>query len=197
MKNRALLSALAVCFIAAGCDKKADAPPPPKAAAAVTPLPPAAPQAPAASANQDATPAQPAQVAMASGKRVGVPSFKGSGGPLCDGGGANCEVEVDAADAGSGCTIAKNPPRVKAKKGSAQTIKWRMKQGSTWQLDKVVFADAGAPFSCQSNGPQIHCNTPNNDTQPTEYDYVVHVKKGGQTCSSDPMIVNGADTATP
>jgi hypothetical protein len=181
MKNRALLSALALCFLVAACESKKATEPPKPTTAAVVPLPPAAPTAPAASAKQDA---QPVQVAQAAAK------------VFCENG-AHCEVEVTVTDVSGGCTMAKNPDRTLVKKGHAETIKWRMAGGSTWQLDKIVFTKPNSPFTCQANGPQIHCHTPNSETSFVEYPYVVHVKKGAQKCSTDPMIVNGADTSTP
>jgi hypothetical protein len=190
MRNRALLSALAVCFIAAGCDSKPAATAQPKPAPAVTPLPPPAPQPPAASANQDAT---GGAVKLAQANDVPDPNAQP---PFCNNG-AHCEVEVSVTENGGRCTrIVKNPDRLRVWKGHAETIQFRMAAGSSWSLERIAFANPNAPFSCNGNGP-INCSTPNNETTATEYRYVVHVKKGNVTCSADPMIVNGADNSTP
>lgn len=195
MENRALLSALALCFLAAGCNsQKAAEPAQSKPTAAVVPLPAAAPTAPPASSQQDAKSGAPApsptqQVAQGGGPKV-------TAAPLCDHA-AHCDVEVRVTDSGGGCVIAKDPDRLKVMKGHAETIKWSMASGSTWALDKIVFVKPNSPFTCRTNGPNINCQTPNTENQATEYPYYVHVKKGTQKCSTDPMIVNGADTTTP
>ena len=190
MKKRALLSALALCFLAAGCPQKGTEPPKPKDTAAVVPLPPAAPTAPAASANQDAKPAgaassQPAQVAQTTQKAVAKTN-------ACKGG-QHCSVEVTVTDgAGSSCTIVKSPDPLYVAKGNPEKITWKMAPGSTWALDKIVF-NAGAPFKCRANGPHITCDDANTETAPKQHPYWVHVKKGTAKCSNDPMIVNGAE----
>lgn len=190
MKKRALLSAIALCFLASGCDSKKTAEPPKPTTAAVVPLPPAAPTAPAASANQDAkTATASAQVAQAQPEQKKQVALK----PACKGGN-HCKVEVAVTDGpGTSCTIKKDPDTLHVAKGSPEKITWKMANGSTWALDKIVFNSAGAPFKCAANGPHITCEDDNKETSPKQHPYKVHVKKGTVKCSTDPMIVNGAE----
>lgn len=189
MSYRALLAAVSVCFIAAGCENKPAEAPKPTTQAKVTPLPPAAPTAPAASAGQDATASTAPQAAMDTKSAAAPLTPK----PACKGGN-NCNIDVEvAADT---CTITKRPPRKHVAKGHAEKLTWTIKTAG-WDFDAngVSFSGAGASvFTCKPAGAgKYECDDKNADASPTDYPYAVKVKdKSGKACSNDPMIVNGA-----
>jgi len=197
MKNRALLSAVAVCFLVAGCQKKEE-PAQPKVADKVVPVPSAAPTAPPASAAQDAKPAQLAQITAA--------AMKG-----CSRGRGNCKIKVTVqTNAAGDCTkIIKDPDSRGVWAGAPGhperdvPIVWElMTQG--WEFDA-----AGVNFS---NNPKFKNGAPSNKNRTFtwtdvnddtgKHDYVVKVvnSKTKKPCEADPSIVNGVlveDTAPP
>jgi hypothetical protein len=192
MKNRALLSVLALCVLAAGCDsQKAAEPPKPKTAAAVIPLPPAAPTAPAASANQDA---QPVQVAQSSTPTVPPTTLK----PACKQGN-NCTVELTVTGTTSqNCMITKDRPKLHVARGHDETIHWKITNAAgaaAWDFDaNGVDFSGNSAFTCSANGTRKYkCGDKNAETTHTPHNYKLKLKAGNQTCDHDPMIVNGAD----
>lgn len=194
MTYRALIPAVALLAVLAGCENKPAEAPKSTPQAKVTPLPPAAPAAPAASGGQDAAPA--AQTAAVMGIQQAT-AMK----PACKGG-ANCNIDVMVS--GDPCSIAKHPPKKHVAKGSPEKLTWTIQNtgGSTWDFDAngVSFPGAGASvFTCKAAGAgKYECDDKNADAAPTPYNYNVKVKdKGGKTCSNDPMIVNGADVTNP
>ncbi|HUQ28934.1 MAG TPA: hypothetical protein VM051_10090 [Usitatibacter sp.] len=181
--NRALLSAIALCFAAVGCDSQKTAEPPKPKAQAVVPMPAEAPKAPAASAGQDA------KTMLAGGTKAGAPKAKK---PACKNNN-NCTVELDVTGtANPDCMIIKSDNRFFVAKGSAEKIKWKIKTAG-WDFEPangIAFADP--QFKCAPQGSQYVCDDANKDTKPTDYPYTIALKKGSAKCTVDPMIVNGA-----
>ena len=180
MKNRALLSVLALSLLAAACDSKKTAEPPkPQATAAVVPLPPAAPQAPAASANQDA---KPVQLAQADPKATARPP-KGCGGN-------NCKIDITVGD---NCSIKASPDPLPVFAKDID-IKWSISTGG-WKFapNGIEFKKANTQFSANSGGNtnNYKWKDANGDTE--KYDYAIHVVNGDKKCDADPSIVNGAE----
>ncbi len=199
MKNRALLSALALCFVAAGCDaKKAAEPPPPKAAAAVTPLPPAAPQPPAASANQDA---KPVQVAAADTPKTdapktgagGVAPTKGNGRKGCTQG--RCKVIIDVTEGATPCAKA-TPDMVHVFEGNKNdNIMWTIRTpGWEFAANGIAWKDSGQKqFTAGGhNGSKNTFKWKDANTDEKEYKYAIHLVNGKKKCDADPSAVNGA-----
>jgi hypothetical protein len=192
MKNRALLSVLALCVLAAGCDsQKAAEPPKPKTAAAVIPLPPAAPTAPAASANQDAQPVQVAQ--SGTPKQAETMALK----PACKQGN-NCTVELTVTGTtAQNCKITKDRPKLHVARGQPETVHWKINASgaANWDFDtNGVDFSGNSAFTCSANGAgKYKCGDKNSETTHTPHHYTIKLKAGNQTCTNDPMIVNGAD----
>jgi len=184
MVNRALLSALAVCFAVAGCEKPAE-PPKTKPAAAVVPLPPEAPKAPAASAGQDAQPAQMAQAAA-------LPT---SGG--CKAG--QCKVELDVTgDDDSNCKIKKTPDALPVwTQNKNDTMRWIINTAD-WEFDNdgIKLVTPNPQFTAPGHDGAKHkykIVNANTDTASTAHYYKISLtnKKTGKKCTKDPSIVNG------
>ena len=194
MRNRALLSALALCFIAAGCDSKPAASPQPKAAAAVTPLPPPAPTAPAASAGQDAKASEPAQVAQTGVTKQAVATTLKDACKNTN----NCTITLTVTGTTSqNCNITKDRPELHVAKGRPETVHWKINNtpgGLNWDFDTNGIDFRGnALFTCSSNGANKYkCDDKNPETTKTPHRYYVRLKAGSVTCDKDPMIVNGA-----
>jgi hypothetical protein len=192
MKNRALLSVLALSLLAAACDSQKTAEPPkPQATAAVVPLPPAAAQAPAASANQDA---KPVQLAQSDTKQAETMALK----PACKQGN-NCTVELTVTGTtGQNCKITKDRPKLHVARGHAETIHWKITNATgaaAWDFDaNGVDFSGNSAFTCSANGSRKYkCEDKNPEATHTQHHYTVKLKAGNQTCNNDPMIVNGAD----
>ena len=192
MKNRALLSALALCFIAAGCDSQKTAKPPEPKAAAVVPLPPPAPTAPAASSGQDA---KPAQVAQADAK----PDTKAGAAPMarpkkgCSGN--NCKVEITV---GANCAITVDPQNLPVFAQNVE-IKWSLKPAH-WKFaaNGIDFKDTGqGQFHNPAGGNSNNFKWKDDNTDQRPYGYWIHVVNGKDKCDADPSIVNGAETDAP
>ena len=181
--NRALLSAIALCF-AAGCDQKPAEPPKPKTAA-VIPLPAEAPKPAPASAGQDATPAQVAQ-------KAGTPGKTGRAG--C--GKGKCKVKLTIDDSVTPCRVTYNAEHLSVY-GENNTVSWHATGG--WKFDKngIDLPMGGGQFTNpQGEGsPTYSWDDMNNDTK--QYKYTINLKKGTKTCKVDPSIVNGADSEDP
>jgi hypothetical protein len=183
--NRALLSALALCFAVMGCDSQKAAEPPKPKTAAVVAVPPEAPKAPAASAGQDAQPVQVTQNKTGAPGAATVPACKG---------GNHCQVDVAVTGEGTACRITKNPDTLHVARGRAEKITWKLGGGSSsWSFDTIKFA-AGAPFACRAQGPHYECDDANSESSKTPHRYTIHLKDAsGRKCSNDPTIVNGSD----
>jgi hypothetical protein len=196
MNNRALLSAVALCFLVAGCQPKKEEPAQPKVADKVVPLPAAAPTPPPASADQDAKNAPVAQVADA---KPGVaPSPKG--GPLgCTRG--RCKVSLDVTGAGDpNCTIAKNPdPLYVWAQNQGDTIVFTVRTNG-WSFDANGISFATGNFTCSPGGNPQTYNCVNPNQAKGTHNYKVKLKTSdGKKCTKDPSVVNGVDDpdATP
>jgi hypothetical protein len=188
MKNRALLSAIALCFAAVGCDSQKTAEPPkPKTAQAVVPMPSEAPKAPAASAGQDA---KPMQVAGTKAGSAGAPKAMK---PACKNNN-HCTVELDVTGtANPNCKIVKSDDKLFVAKGRAEKITWKIRTAG-WDFDTNGIAFPASPqFKCGPQGNKFECDDPNTETKPTDHPYTIALKKGAAKCSVDPMIVNGAE----
>jgi hypothetical protein len=193
MKTRALLSALALCLVAAGCDSQKTAEPPKPKTAAVVPLPPAAPTAPAASANQDA---QPVQMVQADAPKPAQPTALK---PACKQGN-NCTVELTVTGTtAQNCMITKDRPKLHVARGQREMIHWKITNAAgaaNWDFDTngVDFHGHNA-FTCSADGARKYkCDDSNPETTHTPHNYDLKLKAGNQVCTHDPMIVNGADT---
>jgi hypothetical protein len=207
MKNRALLSAFALCFLAAGCDSKKPAEPAqPKVTAAVVPLPPAAPQPPAASANQDAKPAavaqqQPVQMAQTDAKKAGDP-FAAMQGCKKD----KCKITLNVAGTtAADCKITADPDkRGVHKDNKGDHIEWTIVGGAKdWEFDtNGIDFGSNRQFSDAhpAGSKKYKVKDANTDTTPTEHAYTMHLKSTADAkvkCSKDPSIVNDVQTPEP
>jgi hypothetical protein len=189
MKNRALLSAVALCFLVAGCESKKEEPAKPKVADKVIPVPAAAPTAPPASADQDAKPMKMADTKAAASAIP--PGLKGCKKNRCD---------VTLTVTGSGdpdCKITASPnPRGVHKDNKGDHIKWTIATAG-WEFDANGIDFGGDPqFSGgQLNGAnnKYRWTDANTDPAPTQHDYRMNLKnpKTGKKCTKDPSIVNG------
>ena len=183
MKNRALLSAVAVCFLVAGCESKKDEPPKPKVADKVVPLPAEAPKAPPASANQDATP-----------KKVGdvAPPAAPQG---CTRG--NCKVWLDVTGTEDPtCNIRKQPDPLYVWKDNKNDTMAFMVRTTDWSFDAngISFATGGITCTADANPKKYNCLNPNPGKG--EHPYLVKLKhSSGKKCTKDPSVVNGVDDA--
>ena len=186
MFNRALLSAVAVCFAVAGCDSNKPAEPPkPKAAAAVVPLP---AEKAAASGYPDAKPAQVADAKKAAS------SLKG-----CKAG--QCKVELTVTGEGDpNCNIAKSrDPLPVWKQNKNDTLRWIINTNG-WEFanDGIKFSDA--QFTGAGHDGAKHkfkVKDANTDTAEKAYPYAIKLvnAKTRKTCTKDPSVVNGVDSA--
>ena len=187
MKNRALLSAIALCFLVAGCESKKEEPAKPKVADKVVPLPAAAPTAPPASAEQDAKPAQVAQVTRA--------AMKG-----CKRGNCKITITVQTNPAGDCTGMMKVPDPRGVWKGTASApqrdvpIEWTIATPD-WQFDAKGVDFRGDPKfrnGAPSNGNRTFTWTDvNDDSAPHDYWVNLVNPKTKKHCNADPSIVNG------
>jgi hypothetical protein len=193
MRNRPLLSALAVCFLAAGCDSKKPAEPaPPKpVTAAVVPVP-AASQPSAAPANPDARPAAAQADAPKAG---GAAPAKGNGRKGC--GQGNCKVTIDVMEGQTPCAKA-NPDKLDVFRNNKNDhIRWSLNGASGWKFTAsgIEWKDSGQnQFS--DGGPEAGGDKfkwKNANTDEKEYRYTIHLVKGKAKCDVDPSAINGAD----
>ena len=186
--NRALLSAIAMCFAVAGCDSQKTAEPPkPKTAQAVVPLPPEAPKAPAASAAQDAK-----QMAVADNKAGGSVAPAKVKKPACKGGN-HCTVDLDVTGTSDpDCKIAKSDQTLYVARGLPEKITWKIGTHG-WAFDTNGIAFNNPQFKCAAQGNHFVCDDANPEKTPTNYPYNIALKSGSAKCTVDPMIVNGAD----
>jgi hypothetical protein len=202
MKKRALLSAIALCFLAAGCPQKATEPPKPKDTAAVVPLPPAAPTAPAASANQDAKPAQLAsssspQVAQADLKVFTPPPVPADLKGCSDRpGGRGCKVTLTVQGSGDpGCKITADPyHRGVFKNYKKKFIEWNIATAD-WQFDAngIDFGNNSQFSDGSGTGTaQYKVKDQNDATAPKQHPYKINLKHKttGARCTKDPTVVN-------
>lgn len=190
MRNRALLSAMAVCFAVAACESKKDEPPNPKAAQAVVPLPPEAPKPAAASANQDAKPVQPADApkAGASNRKV-RPGTKGCGN-------GKCVVNIKNITPGKRCTASYNAEKLQVA-GQNETITWNPTGGWKFEEKGIELPVGGGQFSNPQGGGTNKFTVVDANSDDVPYKYTIRLVKGGEKCELDPSIVNGADTIDP
>ena len=185
MKKRALLSALALCFLAAGCDSKKPADPtPPKPTAAVVPLP------PAASANQDAKPAQMAQMDAKPAPKAG------NGRKGCKKN--QCNVVINVTEGATPCATA-TPDKLDVYKGNKDDqIRWTIATQGWKFVSKekgIVWKDSGQrqfrDGDFDGNPNKFKWTDANTDD--LEYKYQIHLVNGSKKCDVDPSAVNGAD----
>jgi hypothetical protein len=189
--NRALLSALTLCFAAVGCDSQKAAEPPKPKTAAVVPLPPEAPTAAAASANQDAKTMPVAGVQKAGAPAAGKkrPGTKGCGN-------GKCVVTIKNIKPGTPwCTATYNAETLEVA-GTGETITWHATGGWDFASNGIEIASGNSQFSgAQAAGNKFTMVDANSDE--TKYKYVVHLVKGKEKCAMDPSIANGAETIDP
>jgi hypothetical protein len=186
MRNRALLSAVAVCFVAAACDSKKAAEPAQQkpATAAVVPLPTANPDAKA--------------LATADAPKAGAAApAKGNGRKGCTQG--NCKVTIDVQEGQTPCARA-NPDKLDVFKDNKNDhIKWTINAPNGWK-----FASNGIEWKDGqqnqftgggSDGADHKFKWQNANTDDREYHYKIHLVKGKAKCDVDPSAINGADEA--
>ena len=196
MKNRALLSAIALCFLVAGCESKKEEPVKPKVVDKVVPVPAPAPTPPPASAAQDAKPAGVAQVADT--QKAAAPAPPGLKG--CKRGNCKITLTVQVGPSGDCTRILKVPDPRGIWKGDPKNP----------QLDVPIVWDIATPdweFTAKgidfNNNGKFKNGTPGadkrtftwtdvNDDQGT-HAYSVNLvnPKTKKTCNIDPSIVNG------
>ena len=192
MRNRALLSAVAVCFIAAGCDTKKPADPPkPKTEAAVVP--------------QDAKPVQLAQSGTAKSDAP-APAVTKKAAPAIPAGlkgckQGNCKITLTVRGTGSSCDITPSPdPRGVFKDNKNDFMEWRIATAD-WEFDAngIEFPGDSEFSDGQAAGPQKYkVKNKNSDTTPTAHAYNINLKhKSGAKCSKDPSVVNDVLVAEP
>jgi len=194
MKNRALLSAIALCFLVAGCESKKEEPVKPKVADKVVPVPAPAPTPPPASAAQDAKPAGVAQVAGTQ-KAAAPAAMRG-----CKRGNCKITVTVQTSPGGDCTRIMKVPEHRGVWAGTPSNpqrdvpIEWNLATPD-WQFDAkgVDFAGNGKfRNGVASNGKRTFTWTDVNDDT-GQHNYAVNLvnPKTNKKCSADPSIVNG------
>ena len=175
MINRALLPAIAACFVVAACSQKSTEAPKPQSSA-VVPLPPEAPKPPAASANQDAKPAG-----------------KGNGRKGC--GHGNCKVDIVVNMSATPCAKV-TPENLDVFKGNKHDgIKWSISTtGWKFAANGIEFKDAKQKQFSEGGGHNTNTFRwkDANDDEET-YKYSIHVTDGAKKCDVDPSVVNGAD----
>jgi hypothetical protein len=187
VKNRALLSAVALCFVVAGCESKKEAPAQPKVADKVVPLPAAAPTPPPASGNQDASPGKAGQVAP-------PPPYP----PGCTQG--NCKVWMDVTGTEDpNCSIRKQPNPLYVYKGNQNDTISFMLRTTDWEFqpDGIVFSTGGITCTRDANPKKFSCLNPNTTPGVSTHNYSVKVKntRTNKGCTQDPSVVNGVDDA--
>jgi hypothetical protein len=193
MRNRALLSALALCLSVAACESKKDEPPKPKTAQAVVPLPPEAPKPAAASAEQDAKPMQVADnkaAATSPSKRTVRPGSKGCGN-------GKCIVNVKTVTPGKPyCTGTYNADKLEVA-GQHETITWNVAGGWKFDNDGVELPVGGQQFTGATGAGGTKYSVVDENSDDKTYKYKLHLVKGADKCTIDPSIVNGAETIDP
>jgi hypothetical protein len=193
MKNRALLSALALCFAAMGCDsQKAAEPPKPKTAQAVVPMPAEAPKAPAASAGQDAKPMPVADTKA--GTKAAAPRAKRPGTKGC--GDGKCVVKIKDVKPGTPCTATFNAEHLEVA-GLDQTITWHVTGGWMFDANGIDLPTAATQFTNPQGGGTNKFSWVDANTDDKKYKYAVRMTKGKDKCVIDPSIVNGAELVDP
>jgi len=189
MRNRALLSAIALCFSVGACEARKDEPPKPKTAQAVVPLPPEAPKAAAASAEQDARPMQVAdnKAAASPAKRSVRPGTKGCGH-------GKCIVNIKTVTPGKPyCTGTYNAEKLEVA-GQNETITWNVAGGWKFDNDGIELPVGGKQFSGATGAGGTKYTVVDENSDDKTYKYKVHLVKGSDKCTIDPSIVNGAET---
>lgn len=187
MKNRALSSAVALCFLVAGCESKREEPVKPKVADKVIPLPAAAPTAPPASASQDAKPMQ------ATDARSGT-AAPAKAGNNCQNG-QKCLVTLTVNADAKPCKVMKDKDPLKVVKGHPETITWKIATAG-WVFDARGIDFSGNPQFNKGAGATTDTWTvedANTDTKPKPHPYKINLRKGQQKCNQDPSIVNGVE----
>ncbi|MBC8023614.1 MAG: hypothetical protein H7Y14_10870 [Burkholderiales bacterium] len=170
--NRALLSALAVCFAVAGCDSQKPAEPPkPNTSQAVVPQP-------------DAKPQQVVGTTKA-------PPPKGRGG--C--GGGRCVVKITVDDTVTPCKVSYSTEHLSV--FGPNTIRWTAQGGWLFEKDGIVFPTGSGQFSNPTGGGSATFAWTDANTDKLKYKYTVNLKKGAKKCKNDPSVVNGADFEDP
>jgi hypothetical protein len=186
MRNRALLSALALCLSLGACEAKKDEPPKPKTAQAVVPLPPEAPKPAAASAGQDAGPVRLAQAAQTdpatAGKRPGCA-------------GARCVVKITVDDNVTPCKVTYSTDDLSIY--GANNIRWVAQDGWLFDKDGIDLPAGGGQFSNAAGEGTATYSWDDKNSDKLKYKYKVNLKKGAKTCKGDPSVVNGADYDDP
>lgn len=180
MKNRALLSAIAICFAVVGCSKPEEAAKPKPVASAPTPKPPEAPVAQPGSSSPAKTDAPATKVSAADIEAARkVPGCVGD----------KCKVDVTVVD----CAITVNPPLLTVTSKDVD-IKWKLKtNGYEFTENGIEFKVGNSQFSgkAKQGDDTFKWKDANSDTG--VYDYTVELKKkDGTICRLDPSIVNGA-----
>ena len=186
--NRALLSAIALCFAAAGCDQKPAEPQKPKTAAAVVPLPPEAPKPAAASSGQDASPVQVAQAKT--GGRPKRPGTKGCGE-------GKCVVKIKSVTPGTPyCTATYNAEHLEVA-GENQTITWHATGGWKFDANGIDLPSGSNQFSGAQGGGTNKFSVVDANSDDKKYKYTIWLTKGKDKCQIDPSVLNGAETVDP
>ncbi len=185
--NRALLSAIALCF-AAGCEQKPAEPAKPKTAAVVVPLPSEAPKAAPAAAKQDAKPPQAAG-STKPGARAKRPGTRGCG----DG---KCVVKIRDVTPGNPCTVTYNAEHLEVA-GENQTITWHVTGGWTFDTHGIDLPSGGSQFSHPLGGGTNKFSVVDANSDDQRYKYTIRLTKGKEKCQIDPSVVNGAETVDP
>ncbi len=171
--NRALLSALAVCFAVAGCDSQKPAEPPkPKTEQAVVPQPDAKPQ----------------QV-VGTTKAPPPPGRRGCGGN-------RCVIKVKVVDdTVTPCKFTFTPDELSV--FGPNTVRWTSEGGWLFDTDGVVLPTGNNQFSSPSGTGTGTYSWKDANTDKNKYKYTVNLKKGTKKCKGDPSVVNGADFEDP
>jgi len=196
MRNRALLSALALCLGVGACEAKKDEPPKPKTALAVVPLPPEAPKPAAASAEQDAKPMQVAdtKAGAAAVKREIRPGTRGCGNGKCI---VNLKGITPDPKKPGWCNATYNAEHLDVA-GQDQKITWNATGGWNFDSKGIELPVGGDQFSGSAAGSApTQWTVMDKNTDKKEYKYTAWVMKGAAKCRIDPSIVNGADTTDP
>lgn len=194
--NRALLSAIALCF-AAGCEQKPAEPPKPKTAQAVVPLPPEAPKAAAASAGQDAKPQQVAGAMSPPAKAAAKASPKRPGTKGC--GSGKCVVHIRNVKVGTPFCTADYNAKDLLVAGAQQKITWHVAGGWTFDAkpNGIELPMGSGQFSDPQGGGSAKFSWVDVNDDDKTYKYVVRITKGSQKCVIDPSVLNGAETEDP
>jgi hypothetical protein len=182
MKNRALLSAIAICFAVVGCSKPEEAVKPKPVASAPTPKPPEAPVAQPGSSgpaktDAPATKATPAEIEAA--RKAGCKADQ-------------CKVDITVSD----CKITVTPPVLGVSTtGKDVELRWNLKAPDYAFTDNgITFKDPGTQFSgkYKQSDDTFKWRDANSDAGVYDYTVEVKAKKDGTICRLDPSIINGA-----